>query len=337
MGLLALLIPALASPARAAGGASPPASGAADTVSRPWARGVSPERQEQALRLFTEGNALFEDSRHAGALAKYREALKVWDHPAIRYNAAVALIHLDQPLAAYENLELALRHGEAAIGAENHQQALTYRKLLVGQLAELKVACADRGADVTLDGQALFVAPGEASRRLLPGTHQLVARKPGFLPETRAVSLLPGRPSVETLTLQEIRSPSTKTVRRWPVWRPWAVVGGGAALALIGVPVILDARSNVDAYDREVTNCANAGILGCPPGKLPATAYDARDRGRVENIIALSLFAVGGAVVASGIALVVINQPRVVPGEPHTLVAPMLGRGQVGLSLAFQR
>src|SRR5262249_22511020 len=140
-------------------------------------------------------NKLFEDSQHAAALAKYREALKVWDHPAIRYNAAVALIQLDQPLAAHENLELALRYGDEAIGAENHQQALTYRKLLLGQLAELKVACAEPGADVALDGQPLFVAPGEASRRLLPGSHQLVARKAGFLPATRALSLLPGRPA----------------------------------------------------------------------------------------------------------------------------------------------
>ena len=182
------------------------------------------------------------------------------------------------------------------------------------------------------------MAPGEASRWLLPGTHQLVARKPGFLPETRAVSLLPGRPSIETLTLEEIRSPpAMKTVRRWPVWKPWAVVGAGAALALIGVPVILDARSNVNAYDSEVARCANGGITGCAPEMLPATAYGARDRGRAENIIAVSLFAVGGAVVASGVALVVINQPRVVAAEPHALVVPTLGPGQVGLSLAFQR
>ena len=96
---------------------------------RPWADNVAEDAQKQAMQLFEEGNKLFEDSQHAAALAKYREALKVWDHPAIRYNAAVALINLDQPLVAYENLELALKYGEAPLAPETYLQALTYRKL----------------------------------------------------------------------------------------------------------------------------------------------------------------------------------------------------------------
>ncbi len=330
-----LLLTASAAPAGAADDA--PAT-AADATDRPWAKDISPEKQEEALRLFREGNKLFEDSQHTAALAKYREALTLWDHPAIRYNAAVALIQLDQPLAAHENLERALRYSDAPIGAETYQQALTYRKLLVGQLAELKVTCEERDADVTLDGMPLFVAPGEVSRWLLPGTHQLVARKQGFLPETRALSLLPGRPSIESLTLQEIRSLPPRTVRRWSAWKPWTVVAGGAALALIGLPLMLDARSNIAAYDAEVMSCANGiAMTGCPPGMLSATALDARDRGRTESIIAASLFTVGGIAAASGIALVVLNQPRVVPAETHVSLAPLLGPGQVGLSFAFQR
>jgi hypothetical protein len=308
----------------------------ARTSPRPWAENVPPAQQEQALLLFGEGNKLFEDSQHVAALAKYREALKVWDHPAIRYNAAVALIHLDQPLNAYENLEPALHYGEAPLGAETYQQALTYRKLLLGQLAELKITCAEQGAEVMLDGQSLFVGPGEAARRLLPGAHQLVARKDGFHTETRALTLLPGRPSEQKLTLQVIRPPPTKTVRRWPVWRPWTVLGAGAVLALVGVPLIIDARSNIDAFDAQV---AESCPMGCPPGMIPQTAFDARDRGRVENVMAISLFAVGGALTAGGIALLIANQPRVVPAEEptHASVMPLLGPGVVGVSVALRR
>ena len=49
----------------------------------------------------------------------------------------------------------------------------------------------------------------------MPGAHQLVARKAGFLTETRSVTLLAGRPDVEKLALQEIRSLPARTVRRW--------------------------------------------------------------------------------------------------------------------------
>jgi len=304
------------------------------TAERPWAKGVPEEAQKQALALFEEGNKLFENSEHAASLAKYRQALSVWDHPAIRYNAAVALINLDQPLLANENLELSLRYGDAPFNPETYQQALTYRKLLRGQLAELKVACVESGAEVALDGTTLFVAPGEAARWLTPGTHQLVARKPGYLTETRSLTLLPGKPVVETLALQEIGSLPTRTVRRWPTWKPWAVVGGGMLLSLIGVPVLLEARSNLIAYDDQIVqNCPN----GCPA--VPPAAADLRNRAHTENIVATSLFAVGGAVAASGLVLVLLNQPRTVPADerPHAAVTPLLGRGVVGLSLAVER
>ena len=116
------LVLMLASVARAepaavapAGAGSATAADQRESPDRPWAKGVPEDAQKQALVLFEEGNKLFENSEHAAALAKYREALKVWDHPAIRYNAAVALINLDQPLAANENLELALRLRRGAV------------------------------------------------------------------------------------------------------------------------------------------------------------------------------------------------------------------------------
>jgi hypothetical protein len=66
---------------------------------------------------------------------------------------------------------------------------------------------------------------------------------------------------------------------------------------------------------------------------------DARDRARTENIVAVSLFVVGGAALASGVAMLVLNQPRVVPADerPRSAVAPIVGRGTVGLSIAFAR
>jgi hypothetical protein len=302
---------------------------------RPWAKGVPESAQQEALALFDEGNKLFEQSQHAAALAKYREALKVWDHPAIRYNAAVALINLDQPLAARENLELALKYGSAPYSSDTYQQALTYEKLLNGQLATVKVTCDEPGAAVSMDGAPLFVGPGDVTRWILPGPHQLVAHKSGYLTETKSLTLLPGKPASERLVLQELRNLPTKTVRRWPVWKPWAVVGAGALVALVGLPVILDAKSNNNAFDAEVQRICP---MGCDSSMIPRTAFDAKDRGRTENIVAVSLFAVGGAVAASGVALVVLNQPRVMPADEGTRLtaAPIIGNGTLGFSLAFQ-
>lgn len=99
-------------PAR--GGAQPspePAPPAAGEAARPWASGVTEAEQAIALDLYVAGNREFTESRYAQALAKYKEALQHWDHPAIRYNMAVCLINLDQPVEARDNLERSFAYG----------------------------------------------------------------------------------------------------------------------------------------------------------------------------------------------------------------------------------
>jgi hypothetical protein len=120
------------------------------------------------------------------------------------------------------------------------------------------------------------------------------------------------------------------------VWKPWSVVGAGALLAVIGVPVIFDSLNNVHDYEAAIDSCsARAG----GPCMVPSTTSDTLHRARVENVVAISLFSVGGALVASGLAMVILNQPRVVPvGEaPHASLAPLLGPGLVGLQVAIRR
>ncbi len=157
---------------------------AAETPERPWANGVArdvnrtkPWRFSQRRQYALCRIATFRAERwRAIAEAPPQE----WDHPlTARYNAAVSLINLDQPLAAYENIEVggAELAGDAPLGAETYKQGLLYKKLLFGQIAELEVTCDDAGADVALDGELLFTAPGKVRRHLLPGAHQLVASR----------------------------------------------------------------------------------------------------------------------------------------------------------------
>src|SRR5690349_12569407 len=80
------------------GGATEPVSDATarmKTSERPWAAGVSPERQEAALKHLQEGNGLLKESLFVAAAKVYRQALTEWDHPGIHYNLALALLNLD--------------------------------------------------------------------------------------------------------------------------------------------------------------------------------------------------------------------------------------------------
>src|SRR5690242_18138023 len=207
--LAALLVVALAAPAAAQ---APPAP----TEPRPWAEGVPEGEQQLALAAYELGNAEYAESRFAQALTHYREAIAHWDHPAIRFNMAVCLINLVQPIEAREALERALAYGDAPLGAEMHQQALTYRTLLDGQLIRVTIHSAEPHAQVTLDGTVLFEAPGSYSAWLKPGEHQVVATKTGFLTYSEPLSLVAGT----TRDIDVHLLPFTSTTRKTRRWQP---------------------------------------------------------------------------------------------------------------------
>ena len=75
--------------------------------------------------------------KHREALAKYEDAVAVWDHPAIRFNMVRALIALDRPLEAYENLEKALAYGKDPLEDQVYSEAQNYQRLLEGLVDRL--------------------------------------------------------------------------------------------------------------------------------------------------------------------------------------------------------
>ena len=278
------------------------------TAVKPWVVGVSEDEQKVALELYAQANVEFQGARFAQAVTKYKEALKHWDHPAIHFNLAVSLINLDQPLDAHEHLEQALKYGADPFGADLYAQGLTYRHSLDGQIARVKIACSEPGTSLTLDGAYLFTAPGEVERIVLPGKHQVVGTKQGYLTASETLELLPARLTKYDVHLVALRS-AVKVVRRWAAWKPWAVLGsGGGALALGGAAYAL-ANHDFHSYD--------TGIAAHCPHGCDATMVSAlsdltatKRHGELAQGVAVSLFAIGGAVAVAGAIAVVLNQPH---------------------------
>jgi tetratricopeptide (TPR) repeat protein len=305
------------------------------TEPRPWAEGVSDAEQQVALAAFEAGNAEYAESRFAQALARYREAIAHWDHPAIRFNMAVCLINLGQPIEARQAIERALAFGPAPLDPGVHQQALTYRTLLDGQLTHVTIRSDERGAEVTLDGTLLFTAPGSSTMWLLPGKHQVVATKPGFLTYSETLALGSGTTETFDVRLMPLTS-TTRTTRRWQPWKPYAVAGAGVLVAGLGGIAYALAARDYDRYDEEIREA-------CPRGcnaEQAAMLGDVRaieDRADVEQNIARAMFAVGGALALTGGVGLYLNQRRtevIAPMETPTIV-PRPGGAIVTLGLAF--
>jgi len=154
----------------------------ADT--QPWAVGVTEAQKQKAHQLLEAGNALFLERKYGEALDKYREAIGVWDHPAIRFNIVRCLVFLDKPVEAAENLKLALTYGAAPLEEQVYSEALGYEKLLAKQVGEVVVSCEQDGVALALDGKPLATCPAKEPRRVTTGRHQVVGTKHGFVPRT---------------------------------------------------------------------------------------------------------------------------------------------------------
>jgi tetratricopeptide (TPR) repeat protein len=298
---------------------------------KPWADGVPAEAQTKALELYRQGNEQFEQGHYLEALAKYEVALASWDHPSIRYNAAVCLINLGRADEAYDNLMAALRFGGAPLSADLQRQAHTYEALLASQLAELEVQCTEPAAKVMLDGKELLDCPGSKARRLRAGRHQVVAQKPGYETDSRAVELQPGKKTTLVLELKVISSRG-RLERRWPKWMPWTVLAGGVVAGGIAVPLYYSARSDYRAWDRKAIEYC--GENGCIPDTT-LTDTQRADLDRLDGVrkrsaaYAYSAMAVGAVGIAAGFTLVLLNQQRLVGAA----VRPEVGKDHASLSV----
>lgn len=286
---------------------------------RPWTQNASAKEQQVASELFDAGNALLTESVFVEASENYLKALQHWDHPAIHYNLALALMKLDRPLEVYEHLLSAMRYGAEPLGADKFENASRYKDLLDTQLVRLSISCDEPGATVTLDGRTLFVGPGRHQGLVRPGTHSIVAIKEGYMTSDKSRALMPGEQVALVLKpyIPEYR-------RRWGAWMPWTVMGSGLAVAAGGGLLQLQARQDYGVFDAGIQQCG-----GCDP--RPGGLADTRSRGDILQGAAVGAYSLGGAALVTGAVLLYLNQPQPSheePGAPAEQVdiAPLLGR-----------
>ncbi len=274
----------------------------------PWAKGVSLELREKAQRLLGEGNAKFADNQLREALATYEEAIASWEHPWIRFNMVRALIALDRPLEAQQSLEKALAYGKGPFDDALYREAQNYQRLLASQIASLEVSCKQSGVVIKVDGASWLKCPGSTSKRVLPGSHVIVASKVGFVTQAKDLVLVGGKNQSVPIELVTIAN-ATVYRTRWKTWKPWAVAGGGVALAGLGLLVNAQASYEMDRIKGQVLD--SCGPAGCTADQYRSLQYDsAESRAVTLNRVGVGMIVAGGAVVVGGVVAVILNRPR---------------------------
>lgn len=252
--------------------------------------------------------ALFEEARNfhrrmmfAEARAKYEEALALWEHPELRLYLGRVLRSIGLPVLAYDNLRLSLRWGPGSLDAEKEQEArATLRALLEEELAAIEIRCDEPGATVLMDGKPWFVGPGARRQMVTPGEHVLTARKDGYFTVAKPIFMVAGKEASGQLVL----SADTVVARqRWPAWLPWATLGAGAAIAVMGGRLMWQADDlHGYAQERSVRECGRS----CPPS--PNFQYDASVN---ESWLAAGTLLAGGATVITATAMLFTNRPQI--------------------------
>lgn len=275
---------------------------------RPWAKGVTMEEKKAAYKLFHEGNVQLNDGLFMKAVELYRSALTHWDHPAVHYNLALALLNLDQPIEVFDSLNKAIEYGPAPLEKEKYEHAKEYMMLVEKQLANIDVSCSKAGAKVTIDGKEVFTGPGSYKARVRIGKHTFVAEKPGYATGLDAPFIGPGetfRIELKLYTADEL----TRYKRKWHrTWAPYTVIGGGVFFGLIASALELSAKASYKDFDTQVAKCnSDTGTnAGCDVNSPNLAGL--RDNGDSMRTLGFVGYGIAGAAIVTGITLIYLNR-----------------------------
>jgi hypothetical protein len=283
---------------------------------KPWVKGVSDNDQKKALELYRDGNSEFVDDHFAQALAKYEEALKFWDHPAVRFNAAICLDNLERPIEAYEFMQAAMRFGPDPIGKDHFDRGRKLLERLDLKTNELEIHSTQQDAAVSLDGRRLVLVDGAATQRVLVGEHQIVAVKPHYQTETMPIVVHAGPPT-KVVVEMKVEEAARRVVRRWDRRLPWEVLAAGAVVAGIGGGLYGVAEHEYSLYSRDANRCGMTTMVPgyCPPGAADSHLQALKNRASALADGEYAAFAVGGAIAAAGFVMILANSPHLVSAD----------------------
>jgi len=265
----------------------------------------------EAQRLLDEGTRLFtEDAAHQAAREAFQRSYD--REPSWRALNGIALTFQEQgrfvdALVTYEKLLATFD----AVLTDNQRTTVKARlESLETKIGVIELV-ANQPASVSIDSDDIGTGPLRKPIRLLPGRHVIIATLAGHQTLTRTIEVSAGERTSLAIVLGPervvVKVEQTPLVRRYPKWMPYAVLGGGATLAIAGGILHAVSRSDFRAFDDSVEQTA-----GFPPISVSGD-QGLHDRAVLEHRLAIGGYVLGGLALIAGGVLYTVNQPRPIP------------------------
>lgn len=280
------------------------------------------DADKELARLLDDAKKSFKAGQYEKAREFYAAAYKQKADYGTLLLLAQAEAKANKYRDAAEHLEIYLREAKSA-PADDRATADKLFVEVTSKLATWYVKVSVDGADVYLDGKLVGKSPLPAPLFVEPNTHEIEAKKEGFLPEKDMLVAAPNTESETTLGMKpapvEVKpkeEPKEKPIVApppppSPKWRTYGIIGGGALTALglgLGVGLTVSAGTKGDEADAQLAELRRTtpntfGVCGgnqfplnqagCTKLTDTLSSQDARANGAVAGFVIAGVGAVG--------------------------------------------
>jgi hypothetical protein len=300
-----------------------------------------PQAKAQAQELLSQGSKLYHQGDLVGALEKFEAAYVAFPSPKLMFNIGQTNRDLGRPVEAREAFQRFLAEAPDA-SSETIADARKYVAELQSKLGRIQIGCETVGAEVSVDGKRVGLAPLLDPIWAIPGHHQVTAKYANAAPAIEDVDVTAGSVSAVAMRLRSLEAPlsavapvaapvpaadlepkiaptfgiqtappSSDVSEGWWLGRKWAWVAGGSTvlLAVGAITAGLLAQSKFDSL-RSSCGAGNPARPGCSQSDIDSVT----SRQTMANVF---WGLAGAAAVTAGVLFYVEGQP--------VSVAPMAG------------
>lgn len=307
---------------------------------RAHAAGPTEDPAKAAQAYFDEAMALMKQGKYAEACPKLEQSQTLDPGMGTKYRLAECYESAGLVGRAWSLFSEVAVEAKAAKRADREEQARTRAEALKAKVPFLVISVSKEtaslaGLRVERDGEIVDPKTFGVAAPVDPGTHTIRVSADGKKPWSESVQSLGGATldvKLPMLAAEEAMAapgaPSDGEAKQAPLqgMRVGGFVAAGVGVVMLGVGAGFGVRAS-SLWDDALSHCRGGDKNACD-GQGISLGKDASSAGTISTVG----FAIGGVGLASGLVMILLA-PKKSPtsaSKPGFLVAPLLGREQVG-------